>query len=253
MLRKLIRISLQLAGIFFLVFAGLLIYSTLGIAVERNSLSMLNGPLWSNQKLFGLNSRIDSILHWTYKAPLVIALPKHVENCSASKLIQSAAHLELITVDSLCNITPHQSNATFVVPCRHPLNDDKNVCFASAYIGNLSASWVRKSFEEGSISINRSASLNNVTPFLALDSRINQWATSEAWGRELNGAFKESPQALQNYVKQSNEKLQSSNFDQRDVYSLSASFVWKYSGERWEQTGDILDFQEKYQTLLQIQ
>lgn len=253
MLSKLIRISLQLAAGIFLIFMGVLLYVTVGIASERNSFSMLNGPLWSTKDFLGLNARIDSILDLTYKAPLVIALPKHVENCSASKLIQSAAQLELIAVDSLCNITPHQSNATFVVSCRHPLNDDKNVCFATAYIGNLSTSWKRESFEKGLVSINSYTKLRELTPFLALDSRINQWATSDAWSRELNGTFKESPYALQNYVKQSNNKLQNGNFGLLDVYSLSTSFIWKYSSERWEQTGNNLDFQEKYQTLLQIQ
>lgn len=261
MIRKLIRIVLQLVGLILLVYLGVFCYFTIGIAIERNSLSMLSGPPLNQLELLGPDAHIDSVFDWTYKAPLVIALPKHVDNCSASEAIKTAAKLELIAVDSLCNISAHESNTKFVARCRSPLNEDEFVCFKSAYLGNLNVSWRRKSFEEGAASLNTHTVLREVTPYFALDSRINKLATSDAYGRQLNGSYNQSSTELRNYVKQTNDKLKASNFSQIDNWLFSVPYVWNYAAEQWRldfrfrpKPEDRFNvFQEKFQIIVSTQ
>jgi hypothetical protein len=262
MLRKLSRISLYLAGLGILIFLGSVAYITVGTVIKRNTLEMLSGPFLDHARLLGPDAHIDSILDWSWKVPLVVSLPKRVENCSASKAIQTSAQLELVTVDSLCNITVHKSGAAFVVRCRSPLGDDKNICFASAYIGGVQMLWSRRSFEEGSASTDIHTTLREVTPFLALDSRISKLATSEDFSRQLNGSFSQSSAALRDYVKQVNEKLKASTFTQIAQYEISFPYVWSYSREQWmggsrnrlpNQTEYYSDFQEKFQVLVPTQ
>jgi len=234
MIKRLALLAFQFLLAGFLLFLCVFIYVTTAPLFQRNVISMVSGPFLDEMQLLGPDAHLDKIFEWKYKAPLTIAIPRRVENCASSKFLQSAAALELLAVDSLCNISSHTTAKNFLVRCMPPVSDDSHVCFASAQIGGLHFGWKRLSFDEGVAKLNSHTYLRTVTPLLALDERVSSLSNSDAYGRAFNGSFSRSPIELAEYVKSVNSKLESGNYAQVQHYELSLPFKWNFRRESWE-------------------
>lgn len=252
LLSAVFRFTLGVALVFLIVTA----YLVLAPFFQRNALEMVTGPILDTGRLLGPDSRLESPLKWEWKAPLSIAVPKRVENCSSSQSLQTAARLELLTVDSLCNVSAHKNSEEYLVRCRHPFSSDTHTCFATAYVGGLGFDWKRQSFERGVIVLRAGSHLREVTPMLALDQRVSVLSTFETYSRSLNGSFHQSPSQLAEYVKSTNSKLRTGTFKDFSKYALEVHRQWNFEKEFWDDPsapgtkrnlGQSDEFQEKFQ------
>jgi hypothetical protein len=255
MIKKLLAIALGLIGASALLFCGLLIYFFAAPLIERNAIQMVSGPYLDHKRLLGRDAHIDELWRWNWKAPLTVAFPRKIENCASSQTLRTAVTLELLTVDSLCNVSPHPSAKGDQVRCSAPISEDSHLCFASAYIGGLGFDWERQSFDQGRAQVNTHTYLREVTRMLVLDERVSSLSTSDRYSREFNGTIGRTPRELLTYVNATNQKLKSGSYAQTSQYEFSISYRWNYSGEYWElqystSQGIFSQFQEKFQVVV---